>query len=291
MAKPKNQAGYDGAAGLTLSLMTLRYASLPERIEAASAAGFKGIGWRLEDFATPPPGFTEASLVQLAAASPVRLLELEFLHEWVGRENDPGYCEREGRSFALADQFGAKRMNVAVFTPATEEDIVASLRALCQRAAAHNLTVQLEFMPYTPPVDSLSAAWKIVQAVGEPNAALLIDAWHWARARESAGSLEPVPPERITAVQLSGVLARPLPDVVQESRHYRCLPGAGAFNLPLFLQILARHGVQAALSVEVMSDQLDALPPTQVALEVADGARSVLRDATSQMSAADVKRS
>ena len=177
----------------------------------------------------------------------------------------------------MAKQIGARHINLADFTPAPQTEIVTTLRALCRRASAYNLIVQLEPMAYTPPVNSLQRAWDIVREVNEPNAGLLIDAWQWAREGETPGSLRQVPPGRITSIQLSDTLAAPLPDIIQESRHHRRIPGTGSFDLPTFLRALTDHGVRAPLSVEVMSDELDALPPAEAARQVADGTRSMLQ--------------
>src|ERR1700683_728325 len=274
MAKPENRAGYTASSELTLSLMTLRHTSLAGRVTAAAAAGFSGVGWRLEDFNPGPAGEPEIAAGLKTAG--IAACELEYPRNWIGLEHDPGYCLQEQRLLELAGRLGTKWINVAVFEAAAPATIVASLAQLCRRAATYRITLQLEFMPYTPPVTTLHEAWKIVQATGQPNAGLLIDAWHWARAGESARSLELIPPERITGIQLSDGLPEALPDRVAESRHHRLIPGAGAFDLAAFLHLMNNHGVTAPLAVEVMSDELDALPPATAAGALADGVRSVL---------------
>jgi sugar phosphate isomerase/epimerase len=262
---------------LTLSVMTLRKATLLERIEAAGIAGFQGIGWRLEDFiGAERDGLSASAVVRLLRAAKMRAPEIEFFREWIGREDDAAYRAQEDRLFDLAGRLGSRHINVAVFEEQPPEKIVASLKLLSKRAADHKLIVQLEFMPYTPPVNSLQRAWEIIRQADEPNAGLLIDAWHWGRTNSSAESLHSIPPERITGIQLSDDLAHPLPEADEESKHDRSIPGTGALNLPLLLRTLAEHGVNAPLSVEVMSDELDSIPPVQAARAVAVGTRSVL---------------
>src|SRR5262249_46870666 len=143
--------------------------------------------------------------------------EVEFFREWIGRENDQMYRDREGKLLALAGRLGAKRLNVAVFEQKSKGEITYSFAELCKRAASFNLTVQLEFMPYTPPVSSLRQAWEIVREANQSNAGLLIDAWQWARAGESAISLDGIPPEKVSGIQLSDDLAKPMADIVEES--------------------------------------------------------------------------
>src|ERR1700750_1521785 len=61
--------------------------------------------------------------------------------------------------------------------------------ALCERAGP-DLTVALEFMPYSG-VPALATAWRIVEGV--PNAGLIVDGWHWARAGQQITDLAAVP--------------------------------------------------------------------------------------------------
>jgi sugar phosphate isomerase/epimerase len=255
---------------LTLSVMTLRTASFAERIQAAKAARFQGIGWRLEDFENT------SNAEQLLTESKLKPDEVEFFRDWIGRENDQAYREREGKLLELAGRLGAKRLNVAVFEQKSKGEITYSFAELCKRAASFTVTVQLEFMPYTPPVNSLRQAWEIVREANQSNAGLLIDTWQWARAGESAASLGGIPPEKITGIQLSDDLAKPLTDVIEESRHDRLVPGEGAFNIIEFLRMLASHGYSAPISVEIMSDELDKMPPTEAAIKVAEATRTVL---------------
>jgi sugar phosphate isomerase/epimerase len=269
--------GYGVADDLILSTMTLRYASLVERIEASGIAGFRGIGWRLDDFVDARrAGLEEEELIHLMNLAKVLPLEVEFFREWLGLEDDPAYQARETELFSLAGRLGARHMNVFVFESRPKQEIIARFAGLCRRASRYGLIVQLEFMPYTPPVDTLQNAWDIIQEAGEPNAGLLIDAWHWARTDGPGEALKRIPPERITSIQLGDILAKPLPEVTEESRHHRCIPGKGAMDLASFLRTLEEHGVQAPLSVEVISDELDAMPALEAARDVAQGTRSVL---------------
>jgi sugar phosphate isomerase/epimerase len=269
---------YGVAEDLTLSFMTLRHTHLMDRLQAAGIAGFQGYGWRLEDFdVAQNHEVGEFELIKQALATGLKADEVEFFRHWVGHQEEADYKKREHHLFSLAKRLGSRRLNVAVFTPHTRAEVVESLAALCRRAAPYHLIVQLEFMPYEPAVPTLAEAWEIVRAVRKPNLGLLIDAWHWARSPEDpAKSLKHIPAHYITGVQISDDRHRATHDLTDESRHHRLIPGTGSVNLPEFLRALESHGVQAPLSVEVMSDRLDSMPPIQAAAEVAHGTRSVL---------------
>ena len=62
-------------------------------------------------------------------------------------------------------------------------------------------------------------------------------------------------------------------DVLEWSRHFRCFPGQGEFDLPGFLAPIIQSGYTGPLSLEIFNDGFRAAPPRANA---ADGLRSLL---------------
>jgi 4-hydroxyphenylpyruvate dioxygenase len=62
-------------------------------------------------------------------------------------------------------------------------------------------------------------------------------------------------------------------DVLEWSRHFRCFPGQGEFDLPGFLAPIIKTGYTGPLSLEIFNDGFRAAPPRANA---ADGLRSLL---------------
>jgi 4-hydroxyphenylpyruvate dioxygenase len=62
-------------------------------------------------------------------------------------------------------------------------------------------------------------------------------------------------------------------DVLEWSRHFRCFPGQGEFDLPGFLAPIIKSGYTGPLSLEIFNDGFRAAPPRANA---ADGLRSLL---------------
>jgi 4-hydroxyphenylpyruvate dioxygenase len=86
-----------------------------------------------------------------------------------------------------------------------------------------------------------------------------------------------VPGERVIDVQLNdGPLTRRDPDYYTDCTSYRVVPGEGDFDLVGFIRTLDGMGVDVPISIEVISLELDQLPPVEAARRIADGARSVL---------------
>jgi sugar phosphate isomerase/epimerase len=134
-------------------------------------------------------------------------------------------------------------------------------------------------MPYSG-VPNLATAWRIVQGV--PNAGLIVDCWHWARAGQQVTDLDAVPAERIISVQLCDVRAEPMEPPRAESLGHRLPPGKGYGDTVGLLRHLAGRGVTpAVMAVEVISDELLARGVDIAAQVSADAAREVLASAAS----------
>ncbi|MGI5130029.1 sugar phosphate isomerase/epimerase family protein [Pseudonocardia sp. CA-107938] len=256
---------------LSCSANTLRFADLPTRITAAAAAGFSGIGLRLADYLATD--LTDAQIRDLLDRHGVRVLELEHTWDWALGE-DPA----EEAMFRLADRIGVRHLNVPMFDAHPLTDLVGPFRALCDRAARHDVLVGFEFLPYSH-VRTIGAVWEVVAAADRPNGGITFDLWHWFRSGGRPADLAKVPAAAFVTVQLCDVRPQPAPDLMDEGRHHRLLPGHGAGDTSGVLRALREHGVSAPVSVEVFSDDLDAHPVADAARLAFDAGVAVLTSA------------
>ncbi|OLT06984.1 hypothetical protein BJF90_15590 [Pseudonocardia sp. CNS-004] len=256
---------------LTCSAHTLRFADLPTRVAAAAEAGFTGIGLRVADYLDA--GMSDADVRDLLDRHGVRVLELEHNWDWAAGE-DPV----EAAMFRLADRIGVRQLNVPMFAAHPLSDLVEPFGALCDRAADHGVLVGFEFLPYSH-VRTLGGAWKVVAAADRPNAGIVLDLWHWFRSGARLDDLATVPASAITSLQLCDVLPEAEPDLADEARHRRLLPGRGAGDTLGLLRALRDRGVSAPASVEVFSDELDARPAAVTARLAFEAGAAVLERA------------
>lgn len=105
-------------------------------------------------------------------------------------------------------------------------DLVEPFGALCDRAAEHGVLVGFEFLPYSG-VRSIGEVWQVVSAADRPNGGIIVDLWHWFRPEAQVTDLAGIPASAFTSLQLCDVAAEPGPQMAEESRHGRLLPGAG----------------------------------------------------------------
>ena len=180
-----------------------------ERVAAAAAAGFSGIGLLGFDHQLAlHAGLTDLDLTGILFDHDVELAEVEFLMDWSAGPEEPERVAAarilEDQVWAVADVFGPRVVSVGEVGPPEQLppfDLLAErFGALCDRAAAHGLLVALEFLPWSG-IPDIAAAAALVEAVGRPNAGINLDAWHWFRGNPSAEVLRAVA-DRIFVLQL-----------------------------------------------------------------------------------------
>jgi sugar phosphate isomerase/epimerase len=148
-----------------------------------------------------------------------------------------------GRSITVAESAGSP-LDVGVAAEA--------FGAICDRAAALELLVHLEFWPGSR-LD-LATAVGCVRRAARPNGGLLLDAWHVHRTAGGLAALAEADGVPILAVQLSDGPLAASGEYMDETMHRRRVPGDGEFDLVGLVRSLARRGVTAPLGVEVLSD-------------------------------------
>lgn len=255
--------------------------SFPGRVRAAALAGFDGIGLRAENYwAAEEVGLEGTAMAALANEAGTPVLEVEYLTAWgTAADRDVAQQRKERTVFEMARTFGVRHLNAGLLEQLPHDVIVEAFAALCDRAG-DDLTIALEFMPYSG-VPTLSAAWRILNDADRPNSALIVDVWHWARAGMTPADLVGVPAERIVSVQLCDVLAQPMHPLRAESLGHRLPPGLGHGDAAGLVRALDARGVRPrVVAVEVISDALVAAGVQNAARVSADAARSVLSQST-----------
>ena len=128
------------------------------RVAAAASAGFQGIGLRAENYwAAQIAGLTPAEMGTVANAYGVPVREVEYITGWGSAADRSDEQRRKERTvLEMARVFGVHHVNVGLLEKLPRDAVVEAFAALCDRAG-DDLTVALEFMPYSG-VPDLAAA-------------------------------------------------------------------------------------------------------------------------------------
>lgn len=267
-------------APLTISSWTLGdQCTFEERVAAAKAAGFEGIGLRAETYVDAlNEGLFDADLLAILDKYGMKVTEVEYIVQWCEEHRSYEQKYKEQMCFHMCELFGVSHINCGLMEDYSVEYTAQKLRELCQRAGKYAIGV--EPMPYSGLPD-VKKAWEVVKASGCDNAKLILDSWHYIRAGQpyDLSVLEGIPADKIVSIQINDVQAHPYAKSIlrDESMHDRMLPGTGSGDTAGFVKLIRDKGVQpAVIGVEVISDEILSHGVAQAARENYEAARALL---------------
>ena len=267
---------------ITISSWTLGdQCTFEERVGAARAAGFEGIGLRAETYVDAlNEGLFDQDLLAILDKYGMRVTEVEYIVQWAEEHRSYEQKYKEQICFHMCELFGVNSINCGLMENYSVEYTAQKLRELCRRAGKY--TIGVEPMPYSGLPD-VKKAWAVVQAAGCDNAKLLLDSWHYVRADQplDLSVLEGIPAEKIVSIQINDVQAHPYAKSIlrDESMHDRMLPGTGCGNTAGFVKLIRDKGVRpAVVGVEVISDEILSRGVAQAAKDNYEAARAVLEE-------------
>lgn len=241
---------------LSLAFLTLHDCSPVEAVRVAALAGYDMLGLRLLPSAqreAPHPLMEDASVrrdVRAALADTgvtVGDVEIARLGAAADIEDFEPFLER-------AAELGARHVLVAGDDPDTGR-LTASFAAFCRLCRGFGLTADLEFMPWTM-VPDLASARTIVEAAGEDNGGVLVDALHFDRCGATLEELRVLPSRYINYVQICDGPAeygRDHAELIRIARSARLLPGEGGIDC---IGLIGAIPDGVTVSVEVANHEL-----------------------------------
>jgi sugar phosphate isomerase/epimerase len=245
--------------------------SLRDRCAHAARVGFSGIGiWHADLEHLLANGTTLAEIRSLLDEHGLRQLELEFLGDWFLDPSDERRQAADRRRellFECAEALPTHHVKVGNLA-GTECELPRLIEAygeLCADAARHTeAKVVYEFMPYDAVVNTLDAALAVVEGADASNGGLAIDTWHLGKLELEPDDLRRIPPRFVSWVELSdgpyGIPEEWLDEVI----NHRKLPGEGDFPVRDYVRVLRELGYDGPWGVEVLSEELRALPIEEI---------------------------
>ncbi len=266
---------------LVLCELTLPQATFAELVDAAAVNGFSAISMSTRRYrqARDREGMSDADLRARLRHTGVLVAEVDVVYEWAqGGDNGERSRRMEERVRAIASLVGARSINMVSDIGDPHEPIDAAAErfaAVCDRCATDGLLAHIEYMPWFNGVE-LARMAAVVTMADRPNGGLEIDVWHHFRSGLTVADIAALDGRFVNAIQLDDAPAVARANLLEETLHERLVPGEGALDVVGFIRALDEIGCRAPVGVEVPSDVLTGLHPTEAARRAAVAARSVL---------------
>jgi 4-hydroxyphenylpyruvate dioxygenase len=251
--------------------------ALPDKLEAAAAAGFEGVEIFENDLLTFDGAPADARRICEDLGLAITIFQPFRDFEGMPEPQRTRNLDRAERKFDTMQALGTELILVCSSVhPASlpePERAAADLRAMAERAAARGLRVCYEALAWGRHVNRWRQAWDIVKRADHPALGLCLDSFHTLSLGDDlAGLKDSVPLDKLFFLQLADAPKLSM-DVLSWSRHHRLFPGQGELPVAAFLKDLLATGFAGALSLEIFNDDFRAAPSRRIAR---DGLRSLI---------------
>jgi len=265
--------------------------TLNEKLDAIAAARFKGVEIFENDLlsfdGTPAQVGRRIKDLGLAAVTFQPFRDFEGMPEPLRAKA----FSRAERKFDLMTELGCDFLmicsNVSPDSLGGIDRAAADFHELGERAARRGFRVAFEALAWGRHINDYRDAWEVVRRADHPAVGLVLDTFHVLARGTDLNAMRAIPQDRIFLAQVADAPKLNM-DYLSWSRHYRCFPGQGEFDIDAFMDALQATGFNGLLSLEIFNDTFRAGSARHVAI---DGQRSllVMLDELRQRSGAPVK--
>jgi sugar phosphate isomerase/epimerase len=235
-----------------------------DRCAQAAKVGFAGLGLWHADIEHQLEQRSLREMRQLLDDSGIRCFELEFLMDWFladGDEDRRAADETRELLFEAAAELDAHHIKAGNIPgrPCELPRLKEAYAELCADAALHtSAKVLYEFMPFDVNVNSVETALEVIDGVD--NTGVVIDTWHMSKLGIAPDDLRKIPLAQLGWVELSDGRVENMEDRIDETVNHRKLPGEGEFDIRGYVEVCRDIGYGEPWGVEVLSQDLRALP-------------------------------
>ena len=250
--------------------------NLLEKLEAIASAGFKAVEIFESDLIAYPA--SPKDVRRICDDLGLAVVTCQPFREFEGLPPDKRdkALERAERKFDLLQELGSDLLFVCSSTSADAsggiDRLAEDFARLGERAARRKMRVGYEALAWGRQIFDYRDAWEVVRRCGQDNVGIVLDSFHIQSRGTDLKPIRAIPKDRIFLVQIADAPKLEM-DYLSWSRHWRCLPGQGDFDLAAFMDALVATGYDGYLSLEIFNDRFRAGSARSVAL---DGHRSLI---------------
>jgi len=146
--------------------------------------------------------------------------------------------------------------------PCDMGQITRRYKDLLELGRQHGAKPTFEYLSFFESVYSLPQAWQVVQDANDPDATIILDAFHSWNSNSTLDDLRAIPVERISHYHIDDA-CRGIPPR-QQLDPDRVMIGDGVIDLKAELSLLKQKGYAGAVSLELFNEELWARNPREV---------------------------
>jgi len=249
--------------------------TLEEKLEAVAAARFHAVEIFENDLL-----FFDGSPRQVRSMANGLGLDIVLFQpfrdfEGVSDEQLKRNLVRAEKKFDVMEELGAPLMlvcsNVGPDASGDTARSAAQMYELAERAAKRGLKIGFEALAWGTHINTYGKAWEVVKTANHPHLGLVLDSFHTLALGDTPDAIPDIPGNKIFFVQLADAPKLSM-DILSWSRHFRCFPGQGDFDVTRFTLKALEAGYTGPLSLEIFNDDFRAASTRQTAV---DGMRSL----------------
>ena len=120
----------------------------------------------------------------------------------------------------------------------------------------------MEYISFFGSVSRLDDAWQIVREAEDPDATIILDAFHTWNSNSNPTLLEEIPVERISHYHIDD--ASPEKPACEQTDPDRVMIGEGPIDLRAEVELLKRKGYDGNVSLELFNKELWQKDPAEV---------------------------
>ncbi|WHU48419.1 TIM barrel protein [Gordonia sp. L191] len=242
--------------------------TLGDKLQAIARAGFDGVEIFEPDLIAAP-----GRPAELARATADLGLTIDLYQPFRDLDSrDPDRFRRNlirlERKFDVMDDLGCDLLLVCsspLASAACDDGLLAEQLATAARlAGTRGKRLAFEALAWGHHVNDYRHAAAIVAAVDDPALGTCLDSFHILSRGDDPSGIADLPADSIFFLQLADA-PRMAMDLLQWSRHHRCLPGQGNFDLASFTEHVVAAGYRGPWSLEVFSDVFRHADPVRTA--------------------------
>jgi sugar phosphate isomerase/epimerase len=249
------------------------------RVEAAAAAGYKGMGFVHDDLEAVRERVGYPEMRRILVDNGIADVEIELLGDWFADGERRLKSNSIRKSLLSAGSaLNARRLKVCgdvADAKWPKQILIDAFADLCHDFDKLGMKVGIEIMPWTN-FSTIVNTMEVVEPAGTSNGGLFLDIWHMERGGIDLREIGDLDPRYIIAVEINDAKEDVDGSLFHDTISNRRLPGEGSFDIRGFLTELRRAGYTGPCGVEILSDEQRSLPLARAAQVAIDASRPYL---------------